>query len=62
MAKDTSIGIDIGSRYIKIVKLKKSGANIKIDDYIIHKLDFTPEESTSVDLKIKNCISDKTAF
>ncbi len=47
MAKNTSIGIDIGNSQIKVVLLKKSGNGVKIERFFVENYGLSPKELSS---------------
>ncbi len=47
MAKNTSIGIDIGNSQIKVVLLKKSGNGVKLERFFVENYGLSPKELSS---------------
>ncbi|MEI7903910.1 MAG: pilus assembly protein PilM [Candidatus Firestonebacteria bacterium] len=47
MAKNTSIGIDIGNSQIKVVQIKKTGNGVKIEKFFVEDYNLSPKELLS---------------
>jgi len=47
LAKNTSIGIDIGNSQIKVVLLKKSGNGVKLERFFVENYGLSPKELSS---------------
>ncbi|MCX5776075.1 MAG: pilus assembly protein PilM [Candidatus Firestonebacteria bacterium] len=56
MAKNTSIGIDIGNNRLKVVQLRKTSNGIKIERYFVKEYNLSSKEPESSEARFKEII------